>query len=74
MIIVKKKSSSVDTNKKYLHIVKNNILFFKIGIEKVFNSKKWLFAKKLLLQSYVDISFAYKRPKIFCLHNTTFNI
>ena len=35
-------SSSVDTSlelKKYLIVVKNNLLFFTIGIEKFFNSK-----------------------------------
>ena len=44
--------------KKYLLIVKKNLLFFAIGIEKVFNLKNLFLAKNLLLQSHADILFA----------------
>ena len=58
MIIVKKKIFFIGYKfriKKYLLIVKNNLSFFTIGIENVFNSKKLILCKKVLLQSHVDI-------------------
>ena len=41
---------SLELKRPLIFKIKNNLLFFTIGIEKVFNWKSWFFAKTLLLQ------------------------